>query len=332
MAAAVASRQNLGMSAELAVEHEDGVGANAATLIGRWLDALLQVTGFDAAYWTVVDLEEGKQQVLVSRSRGTLAIPEGLAVPWRETLCSRACALSARLHHDIAKTMPDAQAALALGIRGYAMAPIEIGGKLQGTLCLASAKPKRLAAAAPLLEASARMVAGLLARDRELAALRHRERELTKAALLDPLTGLANRRALFAALAARLAMGPVRLGFVDLDGFKAINDRFGHAVGDRFLVEVARRLERAPGEGLLAARYAGDEFALLADPDADLSLAEWRERIAKSLQGRYEIDAIAMDYEGASVGAVESEPGDTPERLLARADAEMYRLKRRHPG
>lgn len=317
------------MSAETPIETEAGAGANAATLIDRWLEALLMLTGFDVAYWTVVDLEHGRQQVLFSRSRGRLAIPEGLAVPWQETLCSRACAPSSRIHRDIAQTLPEAEAAIALGIRGYAMAPIELGGRLEGTLCVASAEPKPLdPGAAAVLDAGARMIAGLLARDRDLAVLRHRERELARAALLDPLTGLPNRRALFEAVASRLGEGVVRIAFVDLDGFKAINDRFGHAVGDRFLVEVARRLRCAPGRRLLAARYAGDEFALLCDPEAEPTLAAWRETIAAMLVGRYALGGVTVDYEGASVGAVDSDPGDTPERLLARADAAMYEVKR----
>lgn len=324
------ARHNPHMQATTAVEeHEDGVGTNTASLVRRWLDAVRELTGYDVAYWTVVDVGAGRQQVLVSRGGAALSIPEGLTVPWSETLCRRACIAQARVHEDIAESMPEAEAALMLGIRAYAMAPIEVEGRLEGTVCLASATPRALVPGADkVLEAGARMIAALLTRDRELAALRHRQAELARAALLDPLTGLANRRALFKALDDRLARGQVRLAFVDLDGFKAINDRFGHPVGDRFLVEVGRRLRGVGGEALLVARYAGDEFALLSDPHAELGLEAWQAEIADRLRGSYRIGAIELDYDGASVGVVDSEPGDTPERVLARADQAMYRIKR----
>ena len=83
----------------------------------------------------------------------------------------------------------------------------------------------------------------------------------------DSLTGLANRRALIAELEARLGSPgpapPFALALLDLDGFKPINDTFGHAAGDALLVEVAARLRQEAGKGAVAARIGGDEFALL---------------------------------------------------------------------
>ena len=82
----------------------------------------------------------------------------------------------------------------------------------------------------------------------------------------DPLTGLANRRAFIAELGARLkptSIPAFGLALLDLDGFKPINDTFGHAAGDAVLVEVAARLAREAGTGTLAARLGGDEFGLI---------------------------------------------------------------------
>src|SRR5690606_10608541 len=89
-------------------------------------------------------------------------------------------------------------------------------------------------------------------------------------AYTDPLTGLANRRAFEEQGSWRMgeaarAGRPVMLCFLDLDGFKAVNDRWGHAAGDELLRQVAGRLRGAVREADLIARFAGDEFALLVE-------------------------------------------------------------------
>ena len=98
-----------------------------------------------------------------------------------------------------------------------------------------------------------------------LGAWRDRDR-LEHAATHDALTGLANRRAFDEAIAGNGADG---LLFIDVDDFKAVNDEFGHAVGDAVLAEIARRIDGASGNHL-AARIGGDEFAVLADGSSDL--------------------------------------------------------------
>jgi diguanylate cyclase (GGDEF)-like protein/PAS domain S-box-containing protein len=93
--------------------------------------------------------------------------------------------------------------------------------------------------------------------------------ELQRAAMLDPLTGLGNRRALEQDLRTRLENGEdVLLVYLDLDGFKAVNDRLGHAAGDEVLKVVATRLTSSLRTGDLAARLGGDEFVLLLGPSA----------------------------------------------------------------
>ena len=108
----------------------------------------------------------------------------------------------------------------------------------------------------------------------------------------DPLTGLANRRAFLAELEQRLAapaaVPAFALALLDLDGFKPINDTFGHAAGDALLIEVAARLRREAGAGALAARIGGDEFGLIlpcaneAAADADRRTGLRRARAALS--------------------------------------------------
>jgi diguanylate cyclase (GGDEF)-like protein len=118
------------------------------------------------------------------------------------------------------------------------------------------------------------------ARQAEAVALAEKVR-VRQMADTDPLTGLANRRAFLAALEERLAEtgGPnLALALFDLDGFKPINDTFGHAAGDGVLIEVANRLEASGGDDGFAARIGGDEFALIfpcrGEAEA-LTMGEW---------------------------------------------------------
>ncbi|MEW6252403.1 MAG: GGDEF domain-containing protein, partial [Planctomycetota bacterium] len=156
-------------------------------------------------------------------------------------------------------------------------------------------------------------------------------------ALSDPLTGIPNRRALISELARALANAErtgtvVHVAFVDLDGFKAINDRHGHDAGDRFLIAMACALRDGVREGDFVARYGGDEFVVFgpAASDAyDVGRAAMRERLQRLTTGRFTIDQLTIDCTGASVGVVTSCAGERDvEALLARADAAMYEVKK----
>ncbi|HEU0213535.1 MAG TPA: GGDEF domain-containing protein [Jiangellaceae bacterium] len=133
---------------------------------------------------------------------------------------------------------------------------------------------------------------------------------------LDQLTGLPGRVLLRERLRTVLGHGrPVALVFVDLDGFKRVNDAYGHAAGDRMLVDVARRLERAAGQGAFVARYGGDEFAIVIRAGAP---------VARDVAARV-VRALSWP---ASVGLAVSDGGDAdPEALVVAADAAMYAAK-----
>ena len=166
-------------------------------------------------------------------------------------------------------------------------------------------------------------------------------REQAHQAHLDSLTGLANRKALRAAVAEqalahaeRAADGaPGRrfaLLLLDLDRFKHVNDTLGHGMGDRVLVEVAHRLTRAVPENHLVARLGGDEFAVLAAriPDAAAARA-LATRISAALAHPVEIDGLPLDV-GASTGiALYPEHGDDFAELMRHADVAMYDAKNR---
>jgi diguanylate cyclase (GGDEF)-like protein/PAS domain S-box-containing protein len=115
---------------------------------------------------------------------------------------------------------------------------------------------------------------------------------------------------------------------IDLDMFKNVNDSFGHPVGDRLLQQVAKRLTNALGPGDLAARFGGDEFALVLDPISGPTEAGDRAaKLISHLSEPYTIDGLELTV-GASVGiAVAPLDGDTAEILLRNADMALYRAK-----
>jgi diguanylate cyclase (GGDEF)-like protein len=160
--------------------------------------------------------------------------------------------------------------------------------------------------------------------------------ELARRAFYDPLTQIANRSLFIERVTQSLGQlaetqRPIAVMFIDLDGFKEINDTFGHAVGDRVLSAVAARLRVQVRKLDLAARIGGDEFGMLLDGmrhKSDASVVA--ERIIETLRRPIPI-GDAMVTIGASVGvAVVDEPADAPEpeELMRRADMAMYLAKR----
>ncbi|WP_327319700.1 putative bifunctional diguanylate cyclase/phosphodiesterase [Streptomyces sp. NBC_01235] len=148
----------------------------------------------------------------------------------------------------------------------------------------------------------------------------------------DALTGLPNRTLFFERLEKALGVGEGQrfgLCYLDLDGFKTINDSLGHAAGDRLLVEVADRLQScatAPGE--MVARLGGDEFvALTTGPDTRHEVDELAARIMNALLAPVSIDGRELTVRG-SIGIVEGPAGErSAAEVLRSADITMYRAK-----
>ena len=155
--------------------------------------------------------------------------------------------------------------------------------------------------------------------------------EVYKMALLDPLTGLFNRRYIEQRLESEIARSkrhgrPLAVILFDLDEFKQVNDTYGHAAGDALLKAFAERLSKATRGSDAAARYGGDEF-LVVLPECK---PENVQHVLKRLQGiRAEIDDRTSLPIAFSSGWSASVQGESAKELLLRADAELYASKRR---
>jgi diguanylate cyclase (GGDEF)-like protein len=158
--------------------------------------------------------------------------------------------------------------------------------------------------------------------DRQVLLIRTQE----TLALTDPLTGVPNRRAFLDRLSAAVAAAPAGRStvvcLVDLDGFKGVNDRDGHAAGDAVLRQVTGALGNVVRETDTVARLGGDEFAVLAEVVDGSSGEILAERLRAAVAEAGQASGVT-----GSVGAAEVLPGDDVEELLHRADSAMYRAK-----
>ena len=166
----------------------------------------------------------------------------------------------------------------------------------------------------------------------ELVKAEQRLAELDGLAHRDPLVNLSNRRSFFAKLE-HLIGSVERHGhnaailFADVDGLKAINDRFGHFVGDKVLVEVSSLLVACVRKADWVARLSGDEFGILLDHTDELNAWHTALRIVETVdEHAFRVNSTLLPL-SVAVGVAEIRPGDTPESVLVRADREMYRIK-----
>ncbi|GAA2295084.1 putative bifunctional diguanylate cyclase/phosphodiesterase [Streptomyces violaceusniger] len=182
---------------------------------------------------------------------------------------------------------------------------------------------------------------GLIFNSRDVTERVRLQAQLQHNAEHDPLTDLPNR-ALFTRRVAHAVAGRRRTDagtavlFIDLDGFKAVNDTVGHHAGDELLVQAARRLQESvrSGSGDCAARLGGDEFAalILGDGEGDAGTREQRimeiaDRLRLRLSQPYRVEGSTEVRVAASIGVAFAEPGTSPGALMRNADLAMYRAK-----
>ncbi|MDQ1078101.1 diguanylate cyclase domain-containing protein [Pseudoroseomonas cervicalis] len=214
-------------------------------------------------------------------------------------------------------------------MRFYAGAPlVNPDGAALGTLCVLDCQPRELSGEA---RQTLRLLAEMVITTLEL---RRATRRIHDLAVQDALTGIGNRIALISGVEAAIAEarqgGPdggrgFALVYLDLDGFKAVNDRQGHSAGDRVLQEVARCLAGLAPPGALAARLGGDEFALLLPGAGQEAAEQMAERARAAIAARMAEIGQAVT---ASVGAVGfAQPPASADAALASADLLMYAAK-----
>ncbi|MCS7235511.1 MAG: sensor domain-containing diguanylate cyclase [Armatimonadota bacterium] len=215
---------------------------------------------------------------------------------------------------------------IAPGVRSELALPLrpEVSETV-GVLSVASTEPEAFSEdSRGLLEAYALLLATAVQR----AA---RDEELSRLALTDPLTGLANHRALYQTLRRELAQAsryafPLSVVLLDLDGFKQVNDLFGHPYGDEVLRQVARMATEACRGMDLPARLGGEEFVLVLPHAPKLAALQVAERLRRRIEETSLEEGLRLS---ASFGvAVFPDDGNTPDALIRAADEAMYRAKR----
>ena len=317
-----------------AVESDD-----LEALVRPFLSILERVSGLESTYMTRIDTDRGIQEILFARNSGDLTVAEGLTVPWGDTLCKRALEDDVIWATDVPTRWGDSAAAGELGLVTYVNEPVTIGDdRVYGTLCGAStARVPEAADARRLMRVFAKLIGRHIEREQLLETLRREHDSYRAFALTDPLTLIPNRRAMVSELNRALANAERRgevlhLAFIDLDGFKQINDAYGHDAGDRFLIAIAEKLQNALRGGDFVARIGGDEFVVFGPCSSDAPDAgrrAMRERLSEVTSGEFDLGEARLDYAGPSIGAVNSSPGERDcETVLARADEAMYAIKR----
>lgn len=211
------------------------------------------------------------------------------------------------------------------GVQAMIIAPIRQRNQPLGILAAFFRHPREFdEQASPLADALAGQAA------RAVSALRLQQR-LEHAALHDDTTGLPNRRLLEERMDDSRRSDSTILGvlFVDLDGFKSVNDQLGHQIGDEVLREVGARLQTTVREKDVVARYGGDEFVIVCEVSSEAAALELAERVRESIRAPY--DALPSGLRiGASIGVSVTSSRSTAiatERLVRAADQAMYRAK-----
>ena len=166
----------------------------------------------------------------------------------------------------------------------------------------------------------------------QLEAGEARVLELDRLAHRDPLVDLPNRRSFLGKLEQLIARvdrhgTDAALLFVDVDGLKAINDKFGHGAGDQALTEISGLLVASVRKSDFVARLAGDEFGILLEHADELSAWSMALRVVETVdECEFCVGGVCLPL-SVAIGVGVIQPGDTADSALARADKEMYRIK-----
>jgi len=268
-----------------------------------------------------------------------LAGPDGLepaagSYPFGDLAHEELLALPALRRGEVAKisgvdaayavAAPLGRAFTSAGVHSVIVAPIRHEAETLGAFACFFLHPRAFdEQASPLASALAGQAGQAITSMRLQAALEH-------AATHDETTGLPNRRYLEERLQAPQgeAGAATAIFFVDLDGFKRVNDRLGHEMGDRLLREVGQRLRDTVCEEHVVARYGGDEFVVVADVEGALGAEEMAERIRARLEEPYEtVPAHVALSASIGVSLADGAVAIATDQLIRLADQAMYAAK-----
>jgi diguanylate cyclase (GGDEF)-like protein len=299
---------------------------NLPDLLRHVLQVLREELGFESCALSLIEQQDDDEVIVVRAGSGLrhivlgMTLPRGKGLIW-EVARTNTPTLVHDLHADPRVVRKDP------GVRSGIYAPMAVDGRRIGVLSAYGAPPGAFTEAdLHLLTIVARYVAGAI----EVARLHERLKEM---AATDALTGVANRRHFLDRLVAEIArclraVRPLSVALLDLDGFKAINDAHGHAVGDEVLARVAQAILRRVRASDLVGRYGGDEFVLLL-PETSRPRAE---RVLQRF-GAMEVphpvrSEPTLDLRLCWGIATWPNDGDSADLLLRQADNRLYEMKR----
>jgi diguanylate cyclase (GGDEF)-like protein len=255
-------------------------------------------------------------------------LPATAAVPVAELLAGGHIGRTSVPDHDllVAERIA-ARARSVFGLRHTLVAPLATEAGMIGALLVS----RRTAGAWP--DAAQRLLAGAAIESSAALSRAYSHRQAEARAATDALTGLPNRRYFdeFCALLARRRRAEDAVGvlMVDIDKFKALNDRFGHQVGDEVLRAVAGAIVGAVREDDVPARYGGEEFAVLLRNPTRTVAVEVGERVREAV-GALDLGRWGVPGVSVSVGAAVAQDPDAPiDAVISQADAALYDAKRR---
>jgi diguanylate cyclase (GGDEF)-like protein len=299
-----------------------------------------EIAAFGSTVLAGEDLEVGSDDPLSLLSRGSLPVAVGITKGGRAIgrliLVADVSGLRGTLMRN---AIVMAMIALAAGLLGLAVA-VRFQRRITAPILSLTTAMRRIRDAqdySAKVEHSASDETGMLVDtfNRMITEIGVRDQRLERLAYFDPLTGTANRQLFHQNLERTLKQNESRaaLFLLDLDGFKIINDTFGHSVGDALLVNVATVLQGELKDRLHLARLGGDEFALIAPGTATEQGAEAiAARIVAALLRPALIDGREI-FVTTSIGIVMMpRDGSSPEDLLRRADLALYSAKREGPS
>lgn len=300
------------------------------------LKHLRRAVGF--RFWAVTRVT-GQTSAIVTTSPEQFPAEAGEQFPWSQTLCRQVLLGQApRVALDVHAVPAYRDLALVQHwqIGAYLSSPLTLDGtSLYGTVCAvdplsqptAATGTAELAELVDLVDRQARLISTVLAAEQRVDQTRRRAERAETEALMDPLTGLVNRRG-WELLLDREEQRCRRYGalasvlMIDLDGLKAVNDTAGHAAGDAMLRTAADVLRDAVRRADIVARLGGDEFAVLS-VESDLRAAHTERARLRGL--------LAAAGVPASVGAATRDPQGGLAAAVRHADNDMYRAKDSHP-